>query len=171
MIFKWVKECLFWNNYQQKNDTRPILLNKEKNMNDSTEWFSFWKFVKFIRKKFDRIKLENLDLVMISEYAYFLSKKRLIPSFMSSKVQRLSLNFLIYLNVLRTNKFQKILHSMSRLPSYYVVLAVGYWKALTHFSHNVAFDIETGHLICTAKSNDWFLYEMQHRAEMGWNIK
>ena len=63
MIFKWVKECLFWNNYQQKNDTRPILLNKEKNMNDSTEWFSFWKFVKFIRKKFDRIKLENLDLV------------------------------------------------------------------------------------------------------------
>ena len=55
---------------------------------------------------------------------------------------------------------------MSRLPSY-VVLAVGYWKALTHFSHNVAFDIETGHLICTAKSNDWFLYEMQHRAEMG----
>ena len=170
MIFKWVKECLFWNNYQQKNDKRPILLNKEKNMNDSTEWFSFWKFAKFIRKKFDRIKLENLDLVMISKYAYFLSKKRLIPSFMSSKVQRLSLNFLIYLNVLRTNKFQKILHSMSRLPSY-VVLAVGYWKALTHFSHNVAFDIETGHLICTAKSNDWFLYEMQHRAEMGWNIK
>ena len=36
---------------------------------------------------------------------------------------------------------------------------------LIHFSR-VAFHIETSHLICMCKSNDWFLYEMQHWTEM-----
>ena len=36
---------------------------------------------------------------------------------------------------------------------------------LIQFSR-VAFHIETSHLICMCKSNDWFLYEMQHWTEM-----
>ena len=35
------------------------------------------------------------------------------------------------------------------------------------FQSSIAFHIETSHLFCSAKINDWFLYETQHWAEMG----
>ena len=35
------------------------------------------------------------------------------------------------------------------------------------FKPSVALDIETSQLICRAKQNDWFLYEMQHWAAIG----
>lgn len=34
------------------------------------------------------------------------------------------------------------------------------------FQHSIAFGIETSHLILCSKSSDWFLYQMQHLAEM-----